>query len=109
MITFDELRNANIERKKEKVFPSHNWSLAQWACAMAGECGEACNIIKKMFRGDFKCLDEEIKANLDLADELADLVIYVDLTAEKAGIDLGEAIKNKFNKVSEKRGAKVKL
>lgn len=101
-LTFDNLREANLKRSEEKVFPSQNWTLAQWACAMAGEAGEACNVVKKSFRGDNIAEDA-------LAKELADVVIYTDLLAKSAGINLGEAVINKFNEVSVKRGAITKL
>lgn len=106
-LSFDVLRYANVNRKSEKVFPSHNWTLAQWACAMAGEAGEACNIIKKMFRGDFDMREKDAKQAL--ADELADVIIYADLLAHAAGIDLGNAVIDKFNEVSNKKGAQTKL
>lgn len=106
-LTFEMLKVANLKRSTEKVFPSHDWSLAQWACAMAGEAGEACNVVKKMFRGDFDMREKEAKEAL--AKELADTVIYVDLLAQKAGINLGTAIIDKFNEVSNKKGAATKL
>lgn len=101
-LTFDLLRQANTNRSQEKVFPSQDWSLAQWACAMAGEAGEACNVVKKTFRGDDVAKDA-------LAKELADVVIYADLLAKAAGINLGEAVIDKFNEVSLKRGAIARL
>lgn len=69
------------------------WSPTDWATAMAGEVGEACNLIKKLRRGE----------NVDLTDiafELADAVIYIDLLCERLGINLGAAIVEKFNIVS---------
>lgn len=39
-----------------------------------------------------------------LADELADVVLYADLLAQKAGIELAGAIRAKFNRVSEAQG-----
>lgn len=39
-----------------------------------------------------------------LADELADVVIYLDILAAQLGIDLGEAVMKKWNKTSEKVG-----
>lgn len=101
-LTFDLLRQANIKRSEEKVFPSQNWTLAQWACAMAGEAGEACNVVKKTFRGDEIAKDA-------LAKELADVIIYADLLAKAADINLGEAVIDKFNEVSIKRGAQARL
>lgn len=84
------------------------WTLAEWTNAMAGECGEACNISKKLLRddlgmtGNFKIPHEELRENL--ANELADVVIYASLTAERLGIDLGERIRQVFNKKSEQLG-----
>lgn len=69
---------------------------------MAGEAGEACNVVKKTFRGDSIAKDA-------LAKELADIIIYADLLAKAANINLGEAIIDKFNEVSTKRGAVTKL
>ena len=40
-----------------------------------------------------------------LADELADVVIYLDILAAQLGIDLGDAVMKKWNKTSEKVGA----
>ena len=35
--------------------------------------------------------------------------LYADLAAARVGGDLGEAVRAKFNKVSEKRGSSVRL
>lgn len=107
-LTFDALKYANFNRKSEAVFPSHNWTLEQWACAMGGECGEALNEIKKFFRGDYQGKpDGYFKEKL--SNELADIIIYADLLAQKAGIDLGVAVIDKFNAVSVKKGSKTRL
>lgn len=72
---------------------------------MAGEAGEACNIVKKLNRerdgiiGNTKSVDA---LRADLADEIADTLIYLDLLAAREGIDLAEAVITKFNTVSEK-------
>lgn len=86
---------------------------------MAGECGEACNITKKMNRiwpaNEFiqswnKPEDqrmEELEARL--ADEIADVVIYADLLATRIGRSLGDCIRAKFNEKSKEIGSVVKL
>jgi len=78
------------------------WTPTDWACAVAGETGEMCNLIKKLHRGD-KIEIEEI------ADEAGDIVIYLDMLCQRLGIDLKNAIVNKFNKVSEKKGSDVTI
>lgn len=105
-LTFKRLRKTNLKRNK-KAFGMNltTWSLAEWSNAMAGECGEACNITKKIRRGD-KSLKKERK---ELAKEIADVVVYADLLSAAAGIDLEKAVINKFNEVSERKGCHIKL
>ena len=112
MLTFNELREKNLARisafrnnKGELVLDHESWSLCDWCTATAGELGEAANLIKKIRRGDFS-LDEIRPA---LADELADVVIYLDILANCAGIDLGKATRNKWNKTAEKIGYEGRL
>lgn len=103
-LTFRDLRAADIERN-ETSFHCEGWSLCDWMTALAGEVGEAANVIKKVRRGD-RTLDD---ARADLAKELADIQMYLDLLAHYAGIDLGAATTAKFNEVSERIGSKVRL
>ncbi len=110
---FSTLRNANLRRlpqfKNSKGQPAHSqpdgsdWSLAEWCNAVTGELGEAANLIKKVQRGDYT-LDEARQA---LADEFADIVTYLDILAMRAGVDLGEAVRSKFNLISTRVGADV--
>mgnify|MGYP000918158283 len=88
--------------------PGYDWPLSRWGNALAGEVGEACNIIKKIERGDYT--DEEREgANAQLADELCDILTYVDLLAHRAGIDLSSATYKKWNEVSVRVGSAVRL
>jgi NTP pyrophosphatase (non-canonical NTP hydrolase) len=70
--------------------------------------GELCNVVKKIRRhatGAVNKGDPSLSDLLKMAgDELADVVIYADLLAHHFGIDLGAAIKSKFNRTSEKFG-----
>lgn len=79
-----------------------DWTLADWSNAIAGETGEMCNLIKKIRRGD----------NVDVQDvgrELADIVIYADILADKLGLNLSDCIQQKFNEVSDRIGSEIKL
>jgi hypothetical protein len=73
---------------------------------MAGEAGEACNVSKKIIRGDYADLSDGYG---DLLDEVADAVIYADLVCQQLGVPLAVAVARKFNKVSERVGSEVKL
>lgn len=81
---------------------------------MAGECGEACNEVKKLRRLDGADAVQDNPAHRQylqekIGKELADLVIYADLLAARLGIDLGGAVVQKFNEVSLKRNSQFKL
>ncbi len=107
-LTFEQLRQANAARCGESFHELDAWSPADWAVAMAGECGEACNLVKKMRRQHpYDAPPEELTSML--ADEIADLVIYADLLASRMRIDLGAAIARKFNVVSDRVGSHVRL
>lgn len=91
-----------------------DWSALEWAGAMAGEAGEACNAAKKLKRieddianinlEDGRSLTDRENASAKIVDEIADTVIYGVLLAERVGMDLEEAIRMKFNKKSEEYG-----
>lgn len=111
-LTFAELRAAN-ERRSETSFPEcAAWRPMEWACAMAGEAGEACNKIKHLrmdiARGQIGPVGQ-VTAKERIAEELADLVTYADHTARSLGIDLGVAVRRKFNEVSERVKSPVRL
>ncbi len=113
-LSFDRLRKTNLKRCEDVFHPLNSWSPTDWATAMAGECGEACNKLKKLRRldGADQALDtpENREAIIaDTAKELADLIIYTDLLAARLGIDLGQAVTQKFNEVSQKRGSQYFL
>lgn len=112
-LTFKELREANVARNnKWQPKGVMGWSLSDWGVAMGGECGEALDVIKKLnrIRDGIKRTDiTEEELLKELEKELADLVTYADLLAERAGIDLGNAITSKFNEVSDKYGFEEKL
>lgn len=84
-----------------------DWDLPRWGNAVAGECGEMCNIIKKIDRGDFNDNPEAGKEALEK--EIADVLIYLDLLANKAGLDLQTSVVNKFNEKSEEIGSNIKI
>lgn len=109
-LTFDGFRQAQLERQKEWD-PSDVITLEFRGNELAGEVGEACNVVKKIARSRLglrggKTL-EELREHL--AQELADVVICADLIAMQAGIDLGNAVADKFNATSEKYGLSKRI
>lgn len=112
-LSFEKLREVNVRRCEQVFHDIDDWSPTDWACAMAGETGEACNFAKKMRRGENTTRDkdtgQEIPIVLAIGYELADAVIYADLLAARLGLDLGEMVQQKFNVVSERRGCTIRL
>lgn len=109
-----ELRRVNVMRCTRWHGPdSEKWSLADWSNATCGEVGELANVIKKIRRQETGARNEGDPPRWKLeemaAEELADVVIYCDLLAQELGVDLSEAIRKKFNKVSDKYGFPEKL
>lgn len=109
-LTFGDVHAANFERCRRwhPGFPDdEDWSLADWCLAMVGEAGEAANVVKKIHRAKYGLrgrLDPPMQELIEaLAEELADVFLYLDLLACKARIDLPAAIVAKFNAVSERQ------
>lgn len=112
-LSFGLLRAANVKRCEAANGFNHrmeSWSPLEWAGAMAGEAGEACNVAKKIIR-----LRDGIAGNkpgdLDraaligkLAKEVADAVIYADLVLASEGISLGQTVRDVWNEKSAEIG-----
>jgi NTP pyrophosphatase (non-canonical NTP hydrolase) len=84
-----------------------SWSLSDWACALAGETGELCNVVKKLNRNrDGLIGNKETPEQLQaaLGDEIADVYVYLDLFARRAGFNLEDVVRKKFNEVSLRNG-----
>lgn len=117
MTSFEELRRVNVARCKRwhPGFPQdEEWTIADWSNAMMGEAGDAANLVKKLRRHETNTHqpardDSPGPLRAQLAAELADVVIYADLLAAKAGLNLGEKIRAKFNGVSIREGFPERL
>jgi NTP pyrophosphatase (non-canonical NTP hydrolase) len=104
---YSTLRLANVARQAEwDAFGQ--LTLSYRGNELAGEVGEACNIIKKIERERMGIAGSRATVE-QLAEELADVVICTDLIAMAAGIDLDAAVTAKFNASSEKVGLQTRL
>lgn len=114
-LTFRDFAAVNLSRCEGPAGFGHlirEWTLSDWFTAAMGEFGEAANKAKKLNRyrdGIPGNIESEDDLRAGLADEIADTVIYLDLLAQAAGLDLAEAIVSKFNRTSEKIGAPHRL
>lgn len=108
-LAFETLAQQNLIRC-ERWHPRgiQDWSLCDWLLAFGGEAGEALNAGKK-----YKRIESGVRisgiAPTDLPsaakaimEELADTVIYADLVAQRLGLSLGQAVRSKFNAISQR-------
>lgn len=131
MSGFDDLRYSNLER--QRVWPGgENCDLLFRTVEVGGETGELMtkvetllgvlieshhlggmagefmNKVKKLYRikrgitGSKGLTEADLLQ--DITEELADIIISVDLIGMDLGIDLGQAVIDKFNKTSKKHG-----
>lgn len=109
-LTFEAFSRENRARCEAPDGFNHaidSWSLSDWMTATLGELGEAANVAKKLNRvrdgipGNTRT-ESELRA--DLAAELADAFIYLDLLAQSQGIALADAVRAAFDAKSAKLG-----
>jgi len=99
-LTFNTLRSANRNRQKE--WPGNDQADPAFrALEVAGEAGELCEAMKKWLRAE-RGIKGSTATKEDIAREMGDLLVALDLLADAMGIDLGVAARRKFNKTSKK-------
>ena len=114
-LKFSVLRAANLHRlpqfRNKRGDLAHSmpdgsdWSDAQWLEALVGEIGEYANLHKKRVRGDIDGVEFLVEA----ADELADVMIYLDILAYRIGVNLAVAVIDKFNRLSVRVKASTRI
>lgn len=107
MLNFNSLRRANEARQNEWD-PTHSISIEFRGNELAGEVGEACNHIKKIARERLGLRGSRTTPEA-LAEELADVIICVDLIAMQTNIALDQAVIDKFNATSLARDLETLL
>ena len=104
---FSDLNRRRCEAWNGFNHPIGSWSLSDWVTATLGELGEAANVVKKLnrsrdgVRGNDKT---DVELRKQLADELADTFIYLNILMQAAGFDPTEIVVRKFNHTSAKIG-----
>ena len=118
-LTFSDVTKANVARcDRWHKGGLADWSVADWAVAMAGEAGEVCNAIKKLRRIEDEIanisdpdrqLSTRAHAIVKIGEELADTFLYLNLLAARLDIDLPAEIVTKFNATSQRYGFPERL
>lgn len=109
----DSLREINRRRCDQwHDAETDSWTLGDWGNAFGGEAGELQNVVKKLRRhasGASQAYNTPgVEAlRMDFAEEVADVLLYLDLLCWKAGVhpsDLQAVLREKFNLVSKAQG-----
>lgn len=93
---------------------SETWSVADWSNAMCGEAGEVANAVKKLRRLQTGVASNNNPVSKDaiiaeIKKEIGDTYLYLDLLAQHLGIDMEKAVRETFNRVSEREGFPERL
>ncbi len=105
-LTFDRFRSANVARCI-KWHPAgvESWSPSDWLTAVTGELGELASLLKMRNRERDGLVGNKFSpTDKQVADEIADVLTYLDLLAHVLKVDLGKAAAEKFNEISERNG-----
>lgn len=106
LLTFADFRSANVTRcVKWHPRGIDSWSTSDWLTATMGELGELASLIKMRNRErDGLPGNKFSPTEKQIADEIADVLTYLDLLAASLGIDLDRAAVEKFNEISARVG-----
>lgn len=112
-MTFEEFAETNIARCRRWHDPKA-WSAQMWCLAAAGEMGECCNAIKKLHRHDTGVQQraesgDRAKLMKAIANEIGDVVVYLDLLAWRLGLSLENCVRDTFNRISVREGFPERL
>lgn len=106
-LTFGAFGRANRERCESPdgfARQLNEWNVVHWALAVSGEAGELAGAALAAGYQPWKG-----KTDADVLDEVADVVAYCDLLAQRMGTTLEAVVARKWNRVSAKRGYSVRL
>lgn len=107
MVRLRQFKNG-LGKPAHTTLDGSDWTPADWLQATVGELGEYANFRKKYQRGDISAEEFEKHA----AKELADVACYLTVLAKRCldipgiphptGVDLDQAIIDKFNEISKR-------
>lgn len=100
-----ELRVNNAERQK-LWDPDNVLDLSFKALEFSGEAGELASKVKKLVRQELGVVGSRIDI-AEIEEEVADVLITLDLLCSKLNIDIEKVTKEKFNTVSRKNNFDV--
>jgi len=109
-LTFKTVQSACADR--DNLWAKGQWTLRDNIVEFNEEFGEFCGNVKRLRRIELGLKTDgktEAEIKQGLKDELGDCGVVLFNIANKIGLDLGDCIRDKFNKTSVKYGFDVKV
>ncbi len=99
-LTFEEFQ----ELSAETAMYDGQWMMMYPALGLAGEAGEVCNKVKKIYRDDGGFLTDEVRETI--AKELGDVLWYISALATDLDLNLDDIARGNRDKLESrhKRG-----
>lgn len=116
-LTFQKLAETNYDRATT-WHPGglSEWTVSDWAVAMAGECGEICDAVKKLNRLEIDLHSNNVRQPADreaavkaIAQEIGDTLVYMDLLAQRLDLNLEDCVRDTFNRISVRENLPQRL
>lgn len=116
-LTIEQMQQQSKLRAERWHRGKPKWSLLEWAGAMAGEAGEACNKAKRIKRLDDDMVsltvedgvgsgtrhviaDQREKLTIAVAEEACDTILYAICLLNELDVDAEDLLREVFNKKS---------
>ena len=101
-MTFQELSSKNIALCREVYPKACTMAPERLAAMLAHKMGDVCTLLKSLQAG------EDIDTH-SIGQQFAETIICADLLCWRFGINLGDAVAERFNADAEKRGSSARL
>ena len=95
----DNIQNYQVWSRRTAIYPA-DVAVQYTALGLAGEVGEICNEIKKVYRDDDGVVTAERRA--DLVDEFGDVFWYLARVTDELNIDMQDVLERNIAKLEDR-------
>ena len=100
MTELNDFNKYQVEARKTAIYPSLGENLWYPALGLAGEAGEVCEKVKKLYRDDKGLISTQKRG--DVCRELGDVLWYVSNIASELGINLSIIVEGNLIKLQSR-------
>ena len=100
----DNIQNYQVWSRRTAIYPA-GVAVQYTALGLAGEVGEICNEIKKVYRDDEGVVTAKRRA--DLVDEFGDVLWYLARVTDELNIDMQDVLERNIAKLEDRLARNV--